>query len=103
MFKILLLLLLTGCANFIPKVRYSVSDLENIPIHKIYYECTGEIEKTIKKCNGGIKNGKFYCEKDTDFSCDVGGEKLFWAFDADSFSDLFNYVKYLHDSYNEVE
>ena len=99
---LLTLLLLNSCQSFIPKVKFALNDLHNVPIYGIYYKCTGSPEKHIQSTMGGIKGGEFYRGEFKAFSCDKGDKKIFYAFDLETFEVLFKYVRYLSERFNEL-
>ena len=92
---------LAGCYHFVPKIKIPLPNVEGIPIYNIVYFCTGEEEKTITVCNGGIKNGDVYCQKPVLYKCEKGKAKIFFAFDKEMWPKVEQYIKFAVESYNE--
>ena len=98
---IILITFLSCSEGWLPKIKIPLKNIKNIPIYTIFYECTGDIDKTIKVCDGGIYNGNMYCDNPVFFKCKKGDKKIFYSYDYNSRSKLQSYIKYLFESYNK--
>ena len=102
LFIVLMMCLSCDTINeFLPKGKYKLDDLHNVPIYGILYICTGKEDRSITECVGGIKDGKFYCNNEVFINCPKGDKKIFTAYDISSRSKLEAYILYLFKRFQD--
>ena len=99
----ILSLIMMACQHFIPKARFALDDLAGIKVYNLLVECD-DIKKnnaldSFTTCDGGIKDGMFYCHNVIDFDCQPGEAILLTGFDSESFPKIDSYIQYLTERF----
>ena len=91
--------LFTACQHFMPKVRFSLMDLEGIKVYNVLLECDDlkgtDVLKKFTVCDGGVNDGIFYCDNVEKYDCKAGKAVFLTGFDSDSFPKVDSYIHYL--------
>ena len=103
-FLIVFAVVLIGCQTLIPRVNFGIKDLTGIKTYNVIIECDSipdSFKEDITVCDGGIKNGNFYCHNLEYFDCEPGRAILLSGFDSSSFPKLDAYIEYLVERFKQ--